>query len=112
VPTNLSTVSNAMKFGDAARSRTMQGVQAASQFLPTSRSGIDPLQTALGRPSINTGDSKFQGVSTSNDASSTANNFFNQIAGFEQSNMDINAKRRDALGRVNETVSSMPNVSL
>lgn len=106
-PTSTNTVAEAMKFGDAARNRKLQGVQAATSFLPSSRTGFDPTQVALGRPSINTGDSKFLGVTQPASAENSANNFFNQIAGFESQKLDINSQKRDWMDRVNEGVGSI-----
>lgn len=48
-PTSLNTVSNAMTFGNAARDRVSQAVQQATQFLPTSRSGVDTFAQATGK---------------------------------------------------------------
>jgi hypothetical protein len=51
VPTNTSTVANAMTYGQAARDRTSQAVQQATQFLPQARSGVDVLQQGIKSPS-------------------------------------------------------------
>lgn len=51
VPTNISTVSNASTFGRAARDRLSQAVNQATNFLPTSRTGVDVLQQATRQPS-------------------------------------------------------------
>jgi hypothetical protein len=108
VPSATRTVSNAMQFGNAARNRQMQGVAAASSFLPVSRTNFDPTQIALGRPSINTGDSKFMGVQQpSSDTVNSGNNFFNQVSGFKNTQMGIDAQRRDWMDRVNEGVGSI-----
>lgn len=109
-PTSTSTVSNAMQFGDAARTRQLQGVQAATSFLPASRSGIDPTQVALGRPSINTGNSQFLGANPTagSSAMDTANGMFNTIAGFQNNAANINANRRDPLDRVTGVLGSLP----
>jgi hypothetical protein len=108
VPSQTRTVSNAMQFGEAARNRQLQGVAAANSFLPASRTGLDVTQVALGRPSINTGDSKFQGVQQAdNTAANIGNNFFNQVAGFQTTGMGINAEKRDWMDRLNEGVGSI-----
>lgn len=108
VPSATSTVSNAMQFGNAARERQLQGVQAASSFLPQSRSNFDPAQIALGRPSINTGDSKFMGVQQpDNTVASSTGNLFNQISGFQNNAMNINANRRNYMDMINQGVSSL-----
>lgn len=108
-PTATSTVANAMTFGDAARQRQLQGVNAATSFLPASRSGFDPTQVALGRPSINTGGSQFLGVDQN--AGKAGQDLFNTIGGFQTNAMNINANRRDSLDRVTGVLGSMPSYS-
>jgi hypothetical protein len=108
VPSATSTVSNAMQFGNAARDRQLQGVQAATSFLPQSRSNFDPAQIALGRPSINTGDSKFMGVQQpDNTVASSTGNLFNNISGFQNNAMNVNANRRNYMDMINQGVSSL-----
>lgn len=108
IPSATSTVSNAMQFGNAARTRQLQGVEAATSFLPQSRSNFDPSQIALGRPSINTGDSKFTGVQAPDSAvASSTENMFNQIAGFQNNATNVNANRRNWMDMVNQGVSSL-----
>jgi len=112
-PTTTSTVSNAMTFGDAARQRQLQGVQAATSFLPVSRS-IDPTQVALGRPSqTGQAQSQFMGVSPNpgSTATDSANSLFGQIAGFQNQANQINSQRRDSLDRTTGVLSSLPSVS-
>lgn len=106
-PTSSNTVSEAMQFGDAARKRQLEGVSAATSFLPSSRTGFDPTGVALGRPSINTGESQFMGVTQPASPENSANNFFNQIAGFQTTGMNIDAQKRDWIDRVNEGVGSV-----
>lgn len=109
VPSATATVSNAMQFGNAARQRQLQGVQAATSFLPVSRTNFDPTQIALGRPSINTGEAKFAGVQNDpNQATAFGQGVLGNIAGFQNTAMGVNANRRDSLDRVNETMSSLP----
>jgi hypothetical protein len=105
-PTSTSTVANAMQFGDAARQRQLQGVNAATSFLPVSRSGFDPTQLALGRPSINTGQSQFIGANQNagQQGMDAATNMFNQIAGFENNKMGIDAQKRDWIDRVQQGI--------
>lgn len=109
-PTATSTVSNAMQFGDASRNRQMQGVQAATSFLPASRAPIDPTQVALGRPSSGSGASQFLGVNQNagGAAMDQSTNLLNQIAGFQNNAMQINSQRRDSLDRMSGVLSSLP----
>ncbi len=65
-PSQTSTVENAMQFGsalDAKRTSLGNALNAATQFLPSSKSGVDTFQIATGKSSTgNTGESKFTGV--------------------------------------------------
>lgn len=106
-PTSTNTVSEAMQFGDAARKRQLEGIAAVTSFLPASRTGFDPTQIALGRPSINTGDAKFMGVQQPTSAENTSNNFFNQIAGFRNAQIGADTQRRDWLDRLTEFQGSV-----
>jgi hypothetical protein len=107
VPTSTNTVSEAMQFGDAARKRTLEGVAAANSFLPASRTGFDPTQVALGRPSINTGDSKFMGVQQPANVKGESENFFNTTAGLQGAAMQVNAQKRDWIDKTNEAIGSV-----
>lgn len=111
-PTATSTVSNAMQFGDAARTRQLQGVQAATSFLPASRAPIDPTQVALGRPSSGAGQSQFLGVNQNagGAAMDQSTNLLNQIAGFQNNAAQINSQRRDSLDRATGVIGSLPNL--
>src|SRR5687767_7556248 len=100
-----------MQFGQAARNRQLQSVGAATSFLPASRSGFDPVQVALGRPSINTGQSQFLGVQQPSGESTQAGmGVFNQFAGFQNQFSNLNSQRRDGIDRMNETVSAAGSV--
>ncbi|MEE8113929.1 MAG: hypothetical protein V3T23_06200 [Nitrososphaerales archaeon] len=84
-PTSTGTVSNALNFGRAASARQdnlAQILQRATSALPGLRTGLDPLQIALGRSGTpNVGQGQFTG---SREVGATtqglAGNFFNQIA--------------------------------
>lgn len=121
VPSATSTVENAMKFGQAGEVRRLQQQQAlagaisvGSGFLPTAKTGIDPLQVGVGRSSSpNTGENKFTGNQMNSGAN--ANQMSSQLLGATSSLQgqanDINSKRRDTLDRINETMSSLPSIS-
>jgi hypothetical protein len=114
-PNQLATVSNAMRFGDAARGRQLQGLGAATGFMGASRTGVDPLQAALGRPSQNFGQGQFLGVQRpdGNQAFATAGNLSSNAYGAANNYVSNRAQTsRDSLDRVNETMSSLPNMSL
>lgn len=106
----INTVNNAMQFGSA-----MQGKQArlagalgsASGALSGANSKFDPVQTALGRTSTSSGDSKFGGAMS--DAGSNANSmgqsFLGQVGALKQQENQTNANRRDVLDRVGQVMS-------
>lgn len=51
----LQTISNAIRYGGAARDRQGAAIDRATQFLPASRSGVDVLQQAIKSPSAISG---------------------------------------------------------
>lgn len=118
-PSNINTVQNALRFGQAGEARKNQQQQALTSvinigagYLPASRAGIDPLQVAIGRSSSgNTGDQRLQAnqQGTGANANQTANNFLGQIGQFSTQRNDIESRRRDSLDRTNETLSSLPS---
>jgi hypothetical protein len=88
-----------------------QGVQAGN------KSGMDAYQIAAGKPSSSGyNQSQFQGVqpfgTASAETSGTANNFLSQTHQSAMQRNEIESKRRDGLDRVNETMSSLPNISV
>lgn len=121
VPSATSTVENAMKFGQAGEARRLQQQQAlagaisvGSGFLPTAKTGIDPLQVGVGRTSMqNTGENKFTGnqMNTGANANQMSNQLLGATSSLQGQANDINSKRRDTLDRINETMSSLPSVS-
>lgn len=112
VPSQVTTVGNAMRFGDASRQREMQGVGLAGGLMPAMRTGFDPVQTALGRPGGNFGQSQFLGVDrpTGDQAFGAGNNLIGQTYGTMNNWGQLRANTsRDSLDRVNETMSSVPD---
>ena len=98
-PTALSTIGNAMTFGSQLqkkRDSLGQALTQAPQVAPTLSSGINAFQTTTGRSnSANTGIPQFSG--TQQTGSSTQNQtsgILNNIAGFQNNAMNINANRR------------------
>ena len=92
VPSMGNVVSNAMTYGNAMQNRRNafgQALQQATSFLPASRSGFDPMQVALGRPSTTlptTFSQPNMQTNTSGQSGSFMNNTFGaagQSAGFQ-----------------------------
>jgi hypothetical protein len=119
-PTATSTVSNALTFGNAgaAKKQQQQGaisnaVNTATAQMPAAKSGIDVLQTTLGRPSVsNTGLSQFSGIPAQGQANNAASGALMNTIGTNMANaQNINANRRDALDRATQVLGSLPSVS-
>ncbi len=93
-PAPINVVGSAMTYGNAQRQRELENQQAfgqalglATQSMPSMRYGLDPVQTALGRPSINPGEGKFTGISQPDfsDATQLTGNFMNYMSNLNQS---------------------------
>lgn len=118
-PNAINTVVRGMNFGQGAmdiadrrRAAIASAVNTASTFLPTSRSGFDVVQTALGRPSTYNAIGQFTGLQKTGDtASQFGSNALSNIFQAQSQTNDINSKRRDLLDRFNEVLSSMPSAS-
>jgi hypothetical protein len=114
-PSATNTLANALQFGNEQMKRQgMAGnaVNAASNFMASSRSEFNPVVTALGRPSSNIADSRFPGVSNPGDqAFNMASDVWGGTTGLSMQRNQLEAQRRDSLDRINETMSSMPSVS-
>lgn len=97
-PSNLKTVSGAMKFGSATRDRMAQALALATNTLPTFRSNVDTFQQATGRPSmVNTGEqrtgtAKTQGIGAQAQAASQG--LMSQIGQNFRQSVDINSGQR------------------
>lgn len=112
----LQTVSNAIRFGEAGRNRDVQRMGALSNalsqtanLLPQLKSGVDVFQVATGRPSApNTGQQQFTGVQKpSEQAFQQTQNLLGVTSGFTGQNTALQQQRRDVLDRTNETMSSL-----
>ena len=117
-PTATSTVQNAMTFGGAANAKKQQqqgaitnAVNTATGQLPAAKSGIDVLQTTLGRPSVtNAGLSQFGGLQSQAQSNNAASGALMNTIGTNMANaQNINAGRRDALDRSAQVLGSLPS---
>lgn len=116
IPTSTGAISNAMTFGgalDKKRNTLLNTINAVPQNLASFKSAADPFQVATGRPSYgtNTGASQY---------GTSKNGFGTNVAGIGQNllgeagqnnrlNNQLDANKRDALDRVNQTMSSLPS---
>lgn len=92
----------AMQFGNASTNKFMQGLQMATQALPTLKSGMDANLIATGKLGTpNSGDSKFTGAkqSAGEGVQSYANNLLGQIGSVQNSAINANAQRRSGLDK-------------
>jgi hypothetical protein len=110
-PSATNTVSNALSFGGELQKRRDalgQALSTATNFLQPSQGQFNPVVTALNRPSQNTGETKFNGITNPSDqAYAQGNSLMGQISQLQQQRTDVNSQRRDALDRINETTSSL-----
>ena len=106
-PSKLSTVENAMTFGNSLRERLGQALNVTGSVMPSFRSGITP--QGIGASSTqNAGESHFTGVQQpSNNAFDMANSFLGGVTNLQAQKNQINANRRDPLDRFNETFSGV-----
>lgn len=113
-PSATQTVSNALSFGNERNNRLNrlgQAISTATQFLQPAQGQFNPTVTALNRPSTNTGESRFGGVTNpSQQAYTQGSNMFNNISQVRMQQNDINANRRDGLDRFNETLSGIGSI--
>jgi hypothetical protein len=110
-PNATSTVANALSFGgelDKRRNSLSNALNVATGFQQTSQSQFNPVVTALNRPSTNTGESKFGGITQAGDqAYNAGNQLMSNIANTHNNSNNINANRRDTLDRMNEITASL-----
>lgn len=122
-PSNTDIVSNAMQYGNAGFARKQANQDAlskalavSSQMMPAMKSGVDVFQTATGKSSTaNSGENKFTGVNTNtqqgaNLASSLGNNMFGGINQMQQTQMQIDANKKDWLDKFVQFTKGMSNV--
>lgn len=111
VSSNTNTVSNALSFGNELQKRRDslgQALTVATQALQPMQGQFNPIQTALNRPSSNTGENRFAGTQNpGGEAMVAGNNILGQSVGLKQQQNDINANRRDTLDRVTEVMGSV-----
>lgn len=113
-PSNINAVSNAMSFGDASNRRRTSAAQTIGALAPSmtaTRSGVDVLQQALGRPGqTNTGNALVSGAREAGaNAFSQGSALMGQTGENQRTAMDINSKRRSSLDTTLGAVGSLSN---
>jgi len=103
-PSATGTVANALSFGsELDRRRTSLGnaLNTVTNFLQPSQGQFNPVATALGRPSTNTGENRFAGTQQAGDqAYQSGNNMLQQFTQTRLQENDINANRQKAIDRI------------
>lgn len=112
---NSAAISNALVFGDRLQQKKSNIAQILSTVpsqLASYKSGVDVLQSAVGRPSygVNPGSAAQAGANSNYGqvANGIASGFLQQTSNAALQQQDINSKRRDSLDRTNETLGALP----
>jgi hypothetical protein len=107
VPSMGNVVANAMTYGNAMQNRRNafgQALQQATSFLPASRSGFDPMQVALGRPST-TLPTTFSQPNMQTNTSGQSGNFMNNTFGAAGQSAGFKANQPTWLDRIGQGVN-------
>jgi hypothetical protein len=114
-PQNVSDiVSQAMQFGQAAqrkRDQLGQALGVATSFLPASRSGFDPLQVALGRPSQQFGAQQFAPPAAVSPTQGAAGQFMGNVFGAAQQSAGFKANQPSLLTNIGSVMKTFPGLS-
>ena len=112
VPSMGNVVANAMTYGNAMQNRRNafgQALQQATSFLPASRSGFDPMQVALGRPST-TLPTTFSQPNMQTNTSGQSGNFMNNTFGAAGQSAGFKANQPSWLDRIGQGVNVAGNI--
>jgi hypothetical protein len=114
VPSMGNVVANAMTYGNAMQNRRNafgQALQQATSFLPASRSGFDPMQVALGRPTSNNYGSQFsQPNVNSQNIMNQGSNMFNMAGNMAQTSAGLQAKQPSTLQSMGTMYNTFPGL--
>jgi len=114
-PQNISDiVSHAMQFGQAAqrkRDQLGQALGVATSFLPASRSGFDPLQVALGRPSQQFGAQQFAQPNVGSQTAGQAGQFMGNVFGAAQQSAGFRAAQPSMLSNIGQVAKAFPGLA-
>ena len=107
-------VANAMKFGQGVQNRRDalgRALGQATSFLPASRSGFDPLQVALGRPSTHFGAQQFSQPNIQQTAAQQAPNFMSNVFGAARDSAGYRANQPSTLTNIGSVMKTFPGLS-
>lgn len=111
IPSSTNTVSNALQFGDQLQKRRDalgQALGVATNLLQPVQGQFNPVQTALNRPSQNTGVNQFAGVKDAGDqAYQSGNNFLNNVTSTRQQEVGGIMQQRGVIDMINQGFSSV-----
>lgn len=114
-PQNVSDiVSQAMQFGQAAqrkRDQLGQALGVATSFLPASRSGFDPLQVALGRPSQQFGAQQFAPPQAVAPTQGQAGQFMGNVMAGARQSAGFQAGQPSLLTNIGSVMKTFPGLS-
>jgi hypothetical protein len=101
----MNIVSKAQGFGQGAQNKISalgQALGVTSQFLPTAKSGFDPLQVAFGRPAGQFNTQTFTSPNLATNTGNQASNFFNQAAAAGRQSAGFQANQPSMLGKMQQ----------
>ena len=114
-PQNVSDiVSQAMQFGQAAqrkRDQLGQALGVATSFLPASRSGFDPLQVALGRPSQQFGAQQFAPPQAVAPTQGQAGQFMGNVMAGARQSAGFQAGQPSLLTNIGSVMKTFPGLA-
>ena len=114
-PQNVSDiVSQAMQFGQAAqrkRDQLGQALGVATSFLPASRSGFDPLQVALGRPSQQFGAQQFAPPQAVSPTQGAAGQFMGNVMAVARQSAGFQAGQPSLLTNIGSVAKTFPGLA-
>ena len=114
-PQNVSDiVSQAMQFGQAAqrkRDQLGQALGVATSFLPASRSGFDPLQVALGRPSQQFGAQQFAPPTAVAPTQGAAGQFMGNVMSGARQSAGFQAGQPSLLSNIGSVAKTFPGLA-
>ena len=106
-------VANAMTFGQGVQNRRDalgRALGQATSFLPASRSGFDPFQVAMGRPSQQFGAQQFSQPSMQTDTAGQSGNFLNNTFGAAGQSAAFRANAPTTLDRMGQGVGVLQGI--
>ena len=106
-------VANAMTFGQGVQNRRDalgRALGQATSFLPASRSGFDPFQVAMGRPSQQFGAQQFSQPSMQTNTAGQSGNFLNNTFGAAGQSAAFRANAPTTLDRMGQGVGVLQGI--